>query len=461
MALNAIQPFIHVEDSNGSPIVGAVLKIYEAGTTTYRPIFSDSGLTNPITNPLSGTNASDASGNFVPVFMAAGVYKLRAETSVGVLIWEYDNLDTGTSAGAGALPITSGGTGATTASAARANLGAASTSDVTALAEQISAFSASLQSLQSTPQGRLTPTAGTPVISAGVTAGTAVYYSPYGGNLCPVFDGVQFNPEIFAELTLTLTASYILNSHYDCFIIKDAGTVRLVTGPAWSTITAGGGARGSGAGTTELTRLNGLLVNANAMATARNGASTYSVDAYKGTYVGSIYIDGVAGQISCLSAFGQSRKWGVWNAYNRMPVLLKAGDPNASWAYLTNTIRAARADATNCITVFQGLAEEQYDLQTTALVSGATVNNAQTIAGQIGIGYNSTTAYSGQTGKTQLANNSGGTLNNVSDPLRARYIAPPALGVNVITALESGLGADVATWNGTEAFMVLSAGWRA
>lgn len=461
MAANGIQPFIHVEDSNGSPIVGAVLKVYEAGTTTYRPIFTDLTFNTPIPNPLSGGYASDASGNFAPFFMAPGLYKLRLETSTGVLIWQYDYLDTGTSAGAGALAITSGGTGATTASAARANLGAASTSDVTALAAQIAAFSSSLQSLQSTPQGRLTPTSGVPVISAGVTAGTAVYYTPYTGNLVPIYDGAVLNPKIFAELTLTLTASHVLNSIYDCFVINDSGTIRIVTGPAWTGISAGSGSRGAGAGTTELARLSGILVNANAMATARNGATTYSVAANQGTYVGSIYIDGTAGQISCLSAYGQSRKWGIWNAYNRVPILLKAGDATASWAYLTNTIRAARADATNSITVFQGLAEEQYDFQTTALVGGATVNNAQTVAGQIGIGYNSTTVFSGNTGRTQLANNSGGTLNNVSTSLRARYIAPPALGINVITALESGLGADVATWNGTEAFMVLSAGWRA
>ena len=288
MAVNGKMPFIHVEDANGNPYVGAILKVYEVGTTTNRAIYSDSGLTTPFSNPLSGANASNAAGNFPVFYMQPGLYKLRAETSASVLIWEWDNLDTGTSAGAGALPLASGGTGATTAAAALANLGAASTSDVTALATQISTFTAALQNLVSAPQGRLTLTSLTPVLATGVTAGTAVYYTPYIGNLCPIYDGSQFNPKVFAELTLTLTASYVLNSHYDCFIINDAGTIRIVTGPAWTTITAGAGARGTGAGTTELTRLNGLLVNANAMATARNGATTYSVAANQGTYVGSL-----------------------------------------------------------------------------------------------------------------------------------------------------------------------------
>lgn len=460
MAVSGIAPFVKVLDSNGDPIVGAVLKVYEATTTTPRAIYSDAALTVPMSNPLSGGNASNASGDFPRFYMAAGIYKLRAEVTLGgVLIWEYDNIDTGTSAGSGALPIANGGTGATTASAAIANLGAASTSDVTALAAQIATFTTSLQNIVSQPQGRLTPTSATPVILTGVTAGTAVYYTPYIGNLCPIYDGSQFNAKQFAELTLTLNSSYVLNSHYDCFIINDSGTIRIVTGPAWSTITAGAGARGTGAGTTELARLSGLLVNANAMATARNGSSTYSVDASKGTFVGSIYIDGTAGQITCHTAYGQSRKWAISNAYNRVPVYLKGGDGTSSWSYLTNTIRAARNDATNCIDVFQCLAEEQYDFQTTAYVGGSIANNL-VVKGSIGIGYNSTSAYSGRTGQCNITNSSGGTLvPNFS--LNARYLAQPSLGYNRITALESGLGADTATWNGTEAYMLLAAQWRA
>jgi hypothetical protein len=179
MAVNGAQPFIKVIDSNGDPIVGAVLKVYEVGTTTYRSIYSDAGLSVALTNPLSGANASNASGDFPRFYMAAGTYKLRAETSTGTLIWEYDNIDTGTSAGAGALPIASGGTGATTAAAARAALDVPSNSELTDLSDTIATFTASLQTLISAPGGRLTLTSLTPIITTGVTAGTAVYYTPY------------------------------------------------------------------------------------------------------------------------------------------------------------------------------------------------------------------------------------------------------------------------------------------
>jgi hypothetical protein len=362
------------------------------------------------------------------------------------------------SAGSGALPIAAGGTGATTAAAARSNLGAASTSDLTALSAQISAFTASLTNLVSNPQGRLSPTSATPVISSGVTAGPAVYYMPYTGNLCQIYDGTQFNPQIFTELTLTLNSNYVLSSIYDVFIIKDASAgMTVVTGPAWTNITAGSCARGTGAGTTELTRLNGLLVNANAMATARNGSTTYSVAANQGTYVGSIYIDGTAGQITCNTAYGQSRKWAIWNYYNRAPIILKAGDATSSWTYASATVRAANGSSANSLTTFCGIAEEAFDLR--SYESGTfSISGTGNFLLATGVGINSTTTITGA--KTQQANNPsisinwGGTLSPVGS-----YVRTPALGIDVITLLEA-TNTSTITISGGEANNCLTAIWR-
>jgi hypothetical protein len=137
MAMHGEKPFVHVSDSNGNPIVGAKLYVYEVGTTTERSIYSNEGLSVALDNPLDGVNASDASGNFPRFYQATGTYKLRAETSASVLIWEYDNIDTGLPAGTGALPISRGGTGSTTAAAARAALDVPSNSELTDLATQI------------------------------------------------------------------------------------------------------------------------------------------------------------------------------------------------------------------------------------------------------------------------------------------------------------------------------------
>jgi hypothetical protein len=450
MALSIIKPFVHVEDANGNPYVGAKLYVYLPGTTTLASIYSDSGLSVALANPLSGAYGSDAAGNFPRAYIAAGSYKLRAETSAGVLIWEMDNIDTGLSAGSGALPIASGGTGGITAAAARTNLDVPSNSELADLASDITDIQASLQNIVSAPQGRLTLTSATPVMAAGVSAATSVYYTPYLGNLVPIYDGTQFNTTAFSELTLTLNSNHVLSSIYDIFLFDDNGTIVIGTGPAWNTITAGAGARGTGAGTTELTRsVGGLLTNAYAM-TARNGATTYSVNANRGLYVGSMFMDGTNGQISCHTAVGQSRKWGLWNAYNRKTVSLRVVDGTSSWSYTSATIRASQSASANSLTIFAGLAEDIFDLRFTQEVQ----TNTSSGAAVIGIGYNSLTTTSGKTGHVGIL----GGVNNIADAV-AEHQALPALGINTITALEGGI--TTATFFGAEASMLLSARWLA
>lgn len=298
------------------------------------------------------------------------------------------------------------------------------------------------------PQGYLTPTSGTAIIAGDVTAATAVYYTPYVGNAVPIYDGSWLQAYFFSEMTLTLTSSQAASQIYDVFAFLDSGTLRIGTGPAWATPTAGSGARGTGAGTTQLSRINGLWTNTVSM-TTRNGASTYSVAASQGTYLGSLFMDGTNGQVSCYRSYGQSRKWGIWNAYNRANLLLQAGDGTSSWTYATNTIRPSNNSTANSMSIFCGLAEEQVHVNFTQFISVIS-----TAAGTpIGIGWNSTTAYSGRTGEMSSGSGTRGPI------LSAEYLAAPALGVNVTTCLEEGLSGTV-TFNGTITDMLLISQWR-
>lgn len=452
-------PGLRAIDANGIPISGAILYIYDVGTTDLKSIYSDSGLSVSLTNPLSGVNASDASGYFPVAYLASGTYKLRCTTADGVLIpgLTADNLDTGLTSGSGALAISAGGTGATTAAAARTALAAAAQSDVDALSADIATVSASLQNIVSIPQGRLTPTTATPIISTGVTAGTAVYYTPYIGNLIPIYDGTQFNATEFAELTLTLSASHLASQIYDVWVWEEVDVVTIGTGPAWTVATAGSCARGTGAGTTELVRTNGLWTNANSL-TTRNGATTYTVDATKATYVGSIFMDGTNGQISCLPAWGQSRKWAIWNAYNRALIALQCGDSTASWTYATATFRSSNGDANNKLTIFSGLAEDVVDLSFIQRLS-PTCNTTTSLL-ENGIGYNSTTVNSGKVGMVGLTNN-GTTTDTHHGEAVAIYQAMPALGINTINAIERATTTGTTnTYNGGNSNMILTAVWR-
>lgn len=445
MAMHGDKPFVHVSDSNGNPYVGAKLYVYEVGTTTERSIYSNEGLTVALDNPLEGVNASDAAGNFPRFYQAAGTYKLRAETSAGVLIWEYDNIDTGLPAGTGALPISRGGTSATTAAAARAALDVPSNSELTDLASDIADLSAQVQNVISIPQGYLTLSSGLPVITGDVSAATNVYYTPCVGNLIPIWNGTSFVVTSFTELTLALNANHLANTIYDLYVINDSGTVRLVTGPAWNTSTAGAGAIGSGAGTAERERLNGLLVNKNS-ATMRYGATTLTVDARKATMVGSIFLDGSNGQVTCHRAVGQSRKWGIWNLYSQKPVKLLVRDSTASWTYGTATIRQSNAAAGNKATVFQGL----QDGPIRALFVQR-LNPSNTTSQETGIGLDSTTAYAAGSKNTHVA--LGGI--SVDFDVTADHTLPSGvLGVSNLNCLEKGGGAGTNTFYGGGEFLM-------
>lgn len=447
MSLQIASPYIRVEDANGLPYVAARLYVYQPGTTTLASVYTDDGLSIAAANPAT----SNAKGEFPRIYTAAGTYKLRAETAAGVLIFEEDDIDTGLSAGTGALPVARGGTGATTAAGARSNLDVPSNSELSDLADDIASLRSSIQSLSAFPQGYLTLTSGTPIITSDVTAATAVYYCPLIGNLVPIWNGTSMIITNFSELTLTLVASHVASAIYDCFVISDNGTVRLVTGPAWNTATAGAGARGTGSNTTELTRsVGGLLTNANSM-TARYGSTTLTVEANKGTYVGSLFMDGTNGQITCHRSYGQSRKWGVWNAYSRKPITLKAGDSTSTWS-ATSDMRAANGSSANSISLFAGLAEERFDCRYIQRMSGASSGTAA--SAQNGIGFNSTTTASGKKGNYSLNNASASTA---SDAV-ASYIVAPSLGMNVVTALEAGISGTV-TLSGTETNMLLIADW--
>jgi hypothetical protein len=108
--------------------------------------------------------------------------------------------------------------------------------------------------------------------------------------------------------------------------------------------------------------------------------------------------------------------------------------------------------------VFSGLPEEAYNFGFNQNID--VVNNGATASNfQIGIGYNSTTAFSGQVGAIKVTAAANITLG--PQTVVSQFIAPPAIGINTITALENSLAAGTGNLQtGTEANMVLSAWWR-
>lgn len=305
------------------------------------------------------------------------------------------------------------------------------------------------------PQGylNLVGQASGDVIQTGDAIGVStVFYSPYVGNTIPIWNGSVFKSVTFSELTATLTsAGSALNAIQDSCVFSNNGVPTLVTGPAWTTPTAGSGNRGTGAGSAQITRLQGIWVNANSII-GYNGLSSFTISANQCTYVGSLAIDATAGQVSAYVTYGQSRKWGVWNAYNRAPIVVQAGDPTASWTSAPTTWRESRGQTTNFITAFTGLPEESVISSFTQIwqTTGAPAT------ANIGIGLNSTTSPCGQIGQAFIS-----ASVNVSSTLNAKCTLVPNLGINTFNMLEQApAGTTNNSFEGTSTNMALTLNYR-
>lgn len=277
------------------------------------------------------------------------------------------------------------------------------------------------------PQGRLTLTSATPILTGDVTGAGTIYYALARGSRVPLYDGAYWHPFTFAELSQALSdttkspAAAVANACYDLFVWNDAGTLRCTRGPAWvdaktftvtiaspavftcashglaegqpivlstsgalptglsaatvyyvinsgfttgafqvsatrlgsaintsgsqsgtHTLTQNMTVRGTGAGTTELTRIGGLFVNANAIT---NGPA-----ANRGLYVGTIFTNG-SGTVDMIfggagASGGEGACCGVANLYCQETLAFKNWD-NSSYNYTTQTLRAAKNSFSN------------------------------------------------------------------------------------------------------------------
>lgn len=311
------------------------------------------------------------------------------------------------------------------------------------------------------PQGYLTTSTDPtfPVLSADKLSATTVFYTPFTGGWAPLSNGTTLYPYQFSQMSLALSAgAHAANNAYDVFLYNSTAGVLIGTGPAWNNSGAGTGSRGTGAGTTQLARLQGTLTNA-VQITLTNGSTTFVCPVNQGIYLGSLLIDGTAGQITCHRSFGQSRKFGVWNYYNRLPITLKAGTNTSSWTYSSTSVRHVANSSQNELKVFSGAADQQYRTRYLQF-QYADENNAFDY--QNGIGWNSSAAYSGTLASYKHENN--GT-NNVGTGLinTAQYLAAPSLGMQQVFALENMVTAGATTdmlLKGTESYMTLSAEWN-
>lgn len=291
------------------------------------------------------------------------------------------------------------------------------------------------------PRGRLTLTSGAPVMSETVLGASTIYYTPYNGPFVPLWNGTKWADFGFGEFSVSTSsgaggpAPFVANKNYDLFLWLNAGIPQMSYGPPWASDTS----RGTGAGTTQITRGNGLFTNAVAI--------TNGPPATSGTYVGTVRSNATA---TVDFSFGGTDSggnpvaavFGVWNNYNRITATGLVQTSLLGWSRSANSVGPANNNLNFRCSYVDGLAETA-----THADWKITVNpSANPIGAAAGIGLDSSTAFS--TGPASYAVTYGAGANGYA--ALTASAEPRLLGWHYLQAMEgtSGSGAQFVTFSG-------------
>lgn len=313
------------------------------------------------------------------------------------------------------------------------------------------------------PQGRLTCTTGTPVMTADVTACTTVYYDAFkGGNQVPVYSGSadvvltigagEISDALPASSTGVLNASDV----FDLWLINVSGTLTLChatngSGGGWASDT-GGSITARGTGYSQLdTSTRAYITNKNAITHCYNGATDRGpISANQATYPGSLYTT-AAGTTKMVmhpsaTAGGNNSCLCLYNAFQQQLTEAASYDSTSNWSYGTNTWRASDAGATgsglnNRVSWVDGLGQSRAYAEHYANVAGSGTAFG---SGTIGVTFDSASA----TPVGVMATQYGG--NNSSNPGSSMvgHDSKIAIGFHYAQAMEIAGSGNSAQWNG-------------
>lgn len=298
------------------------------------------------------------------------------------------------------------------------------------------------------PQGRLSLVPGTASPESDVVGATTVHYVPCAGAAVPVLDGTDFvRCSIGAGLSLVLdgnaahTAYHQVGMIYDLFAFMDGTILRLGTGPSWNSGAVSGSSaigvsiRGTGAGSTELERHLGHVVNKNAIALrcgSGAGEIVGSVPARAATYLGS-FAATADGQATDTKA-----KRLLFNAHCCVVRPMRFVTATNGYSYASSAWRQSEGLVSYQIEFLLGLAGIAVSAENTeaAVVSGSGANFVT------GIGLNGSAAPSVDCAQGFNAVAPGGVVSAT-----ARYRGFPGLGRHALKAMEQGF-AGITFYNG-------------
>lgn len=270
---------------------------------------------------------------------------------------------------------------------------------------------------------RLTGVTATPVMTADSTSLSTIYLAQFKGNHISLFDGNNWQdvaPAVEPSLAVTGRTTDL---PFDIFAFLDAGGVTLEF-LNWTSATARA---------TAIVRLDGVLVKSGA-ATRRwlGSCRARSATTYHFVQNGS--------DLPC--------KFDLFNADNRIEFAFMLRALTNTWTYTLATWRQAQASANYQVDIMVGLQEELFsgDL----LVSSR--NSTISIPRQVGIGFDSTTAFTGTTSAT--AN----TVASIESDQNARIGHMPSIGRHFYAWLEISTATGTCTWVGDDGALRLQSG---
>lgn len=293
------------------------------------------------------------------------------------------------------------------------------------------------------PQGRITLTTAVPVLTGAVAAATTVFYTPYVGNIIPLWNGSRFIPEVFSELSNVLANSAVGNagpaagaasSNYDLFVWKSGTSIFLTRGPVWTNATT----RSAG---TAIAQVQGIYVNSVAIT---NGPGI----GY-GTYVGTIRTDSGGATVSFSpgastdSTTASNAVVNIWNMYNRREAVIASQYSTASWNYTSSTYQSPNNVAGMRLQVIRGLDEDAVWLEYAA---DATTNAAANSFAQIAIGLDSGTVAAAPAGRPGILSKVAATA--VRATITAKYSGYPGVGWHILFPIERADNTNAVTFTG-------------
>ena len=298
--------------------------------------------------------------------------------------------------------------------------------------------------------GRLSLSSTIAAPTSDIVAASSVYYVSilYAlGFYVPVYNGSSFagfSISGLAALTLN-TSNHLSGKNYDVFAIVSSGTLTLVTGPAWTSLTAR---------STALSQTVGNIETNATLMTAYNGATSYSVAANQGTFLGSIYCT-ANGQTTVrfgasAAAGGSNPLCGLSNAYNQVLGGFMNLDSNANWAYTTGAWRQKDNNANNQFNFLYCQAQGNA-LTGTMMVRCGNSNSTATNV-YIGMGLDSASSPSGVTTAilTYASTNATGVH---------QFTVPATMGYHYLAELEYSVAVATSTWVGSGASVTFYNFW--